>query len=161
MLTLGLYLCTPCVSCTACGLCWRLASATSCSEARCRRPQTRRTSSAWRRSRTWHTSCSCGWYVLGPGEQQGPPDVPAFNRANRCVGAAERGQQNRKTRRFGVLVLMVTSACQHAYGAQVKELAGRVAAMRERHLEQTTRLLALARYVAGLEGRFVSVTGRG
>jgi hypothetical protein len=44
---------------------------------------------------------------------------------------------------------------------QVKELAGRVAAMRERHLEQTTRLLALARYVAGLEGRFVSVTGRG
>lgn len=44
---------------------------------------------------------------------------------------------------------------------QVKELAARVSALRERHLEQTTRLLALARYVTALEGRFALYSGRG
>jgi len=44
---------------------------------------------------------------------------------------------------------------------QVKELAARVAAMRERHLEQSTRLLALSRCVYGLEGRFALYSGRG
>lgn len=44
---------------------------------------------------------------------------------------------------------------------QVKELAGRLTAMRERYLEQTTRLLALARNVYGLEGRFALYSGRG
>lgn len=33
--------------------------------------------------------------------------------------------------------------------------------MRERHLEQTTRLLALARHVYSLEARFALYSGRG
>lgn len=43
----------------------------------------------------------------------------------------------------------------------MKELAGRVAAMRERHLELSTRLLALARHAYALDARFALFIGRG
>lgn len=58
----------------------------------------------------------------------------------------------------------VRGLCPDAFricALQVQELAGRVAAMRSRHLEQTTRLLALARNVYALEGRFALYSGRG
>jgi hypothetical protein len=40
-------------------------------------------------------------------------------------------------------------------------VAGRIIRLREVHLEQTTRLLALARNVYGLDGRLAAVVGRG
>ncbi len=44
---------------------------------------------------------------------------------------------------------------------QVNQLAARAKAMREKHLELSTRLLAFARHVYSLEARFALYTGRG
>jgi hypothetical protein len=46
-------------------------------------------------------------------------------------------------------------------GLQAEEMAARVAAARQRHVQLTERLLAVARHADALEGRFASWKGMG